>query len=940
MKARSYLVIVLLIVLLVLLVVLWPSGKDQRATITFGEIEQLNGQARTPTVESEGISTPAISPASGTEIPTPVEIVSATPAGQDTIPESDPTLKSLQVSIMDALGDPIPAGQLHVAGKEYRFTDGRISVPVPGEGEQELVAEAEGYQTAKVDVDTADYEEITIQMEYLSSFEFTLYMTKEDRIPAVGADVYLWLGPKPKRPVPGTASLWVYDRWERESTHRVKLSPSENGFDVAEVEQKPYDRSLLRMPSKFYDFGDGQSGPGSRKTRGDSVRTPPDRHGLGGPLMDDSVVGLAGCMCRPGERTIFNPDLWDYQDVKRFLKIIRNPNSPRLRVWDTITMWDAAGIMAEKHWCRDFIDFDQDGKRLFAMVATAGVPTKRELILTTKTDSQGTCRFENLPPGMYYVQAQMNGKRSTILPLSPTRGGAEDFLHNGGWIDVQVRSLGVDPRQSATLGAIPGADVLLQPLQDGESKGFLSGKTDRFGRITFKSLLWGEYHVTVTPPEEFGLSPQTRDVVIDDTKYCLNFLFDTGFSVSGQVVRRDTGEPVKGYEVELVRITNPGSGILDVQKSDDQGRFVFQNVQCGRYNVTAGPVESNKDTGLSPYGLAQTASTEEGGFKSLEYIDVIDKDVGDLIFHVLPSVNTRFIGQVTTPDRLPVEGARISGYLIEHYSEDPNPVTGPDGGFDLTFPLAGSDEWVTTFTAALVEISPAHWREEPKAVDGQMYVEESVRVYAQGSVQVRFKPGDTMSNISIVVQGDLSRKVIAGTIQTEDGGTSSSLSVYVSANGFNFPGEVSDDGTYRVQGVPSGSVLLVCDTGSRIEKTERFGFRSVKDYCNEYVTVNVPDKEETVSVNIVLHKAGHLAGVVLDKNGSPADGLAAKTETAKGVPIEDMTDLNGLFWLGPLQENQTYTVEVTGRRDSKPLARFEGLKPTIENIIIGMKGEN
>ncbi|HPO09804.1 MAG TPA: hypothetical protein PLZ55_14105 [bacterium] len=45
--------------------------------------------------------------------------------------------------------------------------------------------------------------------------------------------------------------------------------------------------------------------------------------------------------------------------------------------------------------------------------------------------------------------------------------------------------------------------------------------------------------------------------------------------------------------------------------------------------------------------------------------------------------------------------------------------------------------------------------------------------------------------------------------------------------------------------------------------------------------------EEPVSANIVQHKAGHLAGIVPDKSGGPADGLAEKTENAKGVQIED-----------------------------------------------------
>src|SRR5687767_6320149 len=57
-------------------------------------------------------------------------------------------------------------------------------------------------------------------------------------------------------------------------------------------------------------------------------------------------------------------------------------------------------------------------------------------------------------------------------------------------------------------------------------------------------------------------------------------------SIDGIVVRSDTGEPVAGAIVMLADAT--GRSIKSESRADISGRFVFADVEPGRYQLTAG----------------------------------------------------------------------------------------------------------------------------------------------------------------------------------------------------------------------------------------------------------------------------------------------------------------------------------------------------------------
>ncbi|HPA48113.1 MAG TPA: hypothetical protein PK395_20280 [bacterium] len=900
MKARSYLVIVLLIVLLVLLVVLWPGGKDQRATITFGEIEQLNGQARTPPIAPEGISTPAISPASGTGIPTPVEIVSATPAGQDTIPESDPTLKSLQVSIMDALGDPIPAGQLRVAGKEYRFTEGRILVRVPGEGEQELVAEAEGYQTATKRIDVSNTDETTIVLEYLSSIEVTVYASEDKRDPAVGAEVFLWVGARPQRPVPPTATVKVEPGSVGGNLYDADLKIEKDVVTVADAETKKWEREL-----------------------------PPDPDGRLKLSANDIIIGLGGCMYRSGDRAQFQ-----HRHKEPILKAIAEPNSPRLRVWDTIAMCALAASDAGNSSKSEIMEFEGRFGRAHTYLRLPRPSVERKLVSMGTTDSQGRCRFDALEPGMYYVQARKGDERTLIVTVPPVRGGAEHHLCGGSKVTVEARATGVDLHYW-DLSGIQKADVLLQAQPGTDNPGQYMGRTDDYGRVSFQSIPWGTYNLTVAPPPDYRTSPQQRTATIEDAGHYFLFFFDLGVTISGKVLRQDTQEPVEGFELILTTSTPRHQTVYyDAQRSDKEGHIVFRNVLPGWYTITCMDDNSNIEIGYAGGFLSAFVPSPQGGeLKEMGEFEVGDEGIHGFVYYVAPSLQTRFSGRVTREDGSPASGVSVFIKGLMGYCTTESPTTDSDGQFDFILMLGG--DWgdsIGKIQAQEADISP------PYLDSNGMLVQNPGILHAEGFCKVPMHPGETVTGITIVLKQQ-PHKSIVGTIQTEDGEPPGEVNIYAEQGSFRMPGKMSEDGTYRIEGVTPGKAWLSFEPKSYQISSERFGFRYISDYCRESVQIEITQEQDTVTVDVVLHKSGHLAGIVVDENKNPAEGVMVRT-VHLGFPQVVRTDVTGLFWIGFLRQDQEYTLEVLKNEDSEPLARFEGLKPTIENIIIGMKGEN
>ncbi|MFH1742182.1 MAG: hypothetical protein ABIH23_24525, partial [bacterium] len=486
---------------LVLLLVFWPGRKERRAAI-----EEITSGSATPAIVPDSTAAPTILPApSSSPRPahTPAQIVSVTPAEQDAFPASNPTQKSLQVSIVDALGDPIVSGQLRVGGQEYQFTGGQISVSVPGEGQQNLVVEAEGYESATKNINLAECDAVSFVLEYLCSFEIVVHDRPGSTNPAPGAEVLLWEGVSVQRPIPHSAVLAQSDLLQPSTC--VHLQLTDNIIEVQNVEKKDY---LLLISDNM-----------KPKTAKELPRL----------SAGDRILGLGGCMVR-ADQTARYPHT-------ELLFPLENPLSPRLRVWDTIVAHSKFDSLVGSG---AFLEIEKEGSRYYRPIGRIQPSARGKIATKGTTDSAGRCRFEDLPPAVYFVQARKGEERSEFLTVHPALGGGVVSLQSSRTtVQIFVR----DARDvDGQLSPIEDAEVALRPSEETHEKGVFLGKTNMSGYVNLRNVPWGTYDLTVTPPPVFACEPKTMKIVVEEPSPCFKVFFsgEGRYSVSGRVLRADT----------------------------------------------------------------------------------------------------------------------------------------------------------------------------------------------------------------------------------------------------------------------------------------------------------------------------------------------------------------------------------------------------------------
>ena len=201
MKLACWLLIIFIVILVFILTLFFGPEKN----ISKGPFPP-GPNIRISTTPFQAMASPVIAPATPTVHPEPsakatlvasvtMEDVTITPTS------STPGASLLRVNISDALGDPIKKGSIIIQGKERIFYGGLLLCNDIPNGVCELAASADGYRSATETVDVSKTNEVTITLEYTSTHEVTVYTDEKQHNPCAGADVYLWKGPVPPRPV-------------------------------------------------------------------------------------------------------------------------------------------------------------------------------------------------------------------------------------------------------------------------------------------------------------------------------------------------------------------------------------------------------------------------------------------------------------------------------------------------------------------------------------------------------------------------------------------------------------------------------------------------------------------------------------------------------------------------------------------------------------------
>ena len=815
-----------------------------------------------------------------------------------------PDERHLSVDIVDALGDPISEGEIQInQGPVTSFKDGKTRLTYRRNEPCELAARADGYRCATQTVEGLQ-DHTKIVMEYYSCFSVRVLdsMGRND-IPVQDAEVVLWKGKNVIRPVQTSINMdFGYN-----DARPALLLRDNDGISVRRITRWEMD-----MATPPYPNSNGSS----------TINT--------GSL----IAGMGGCTWRKNDRmTIFNQSDRDLEG-KRYAKYLPlpKPNSSRLRIWDALAMCSGSMNVGQFRGKRDFLEFENSFGRVNTSIPLPGIPPGAAIVATKKTDANGMCQFDQLEPGFYYAQASLGEKKTFISPLHPTRAGAELFLQESSSLSIKIMHRG----SPFWPNGISEAAIVLKKLgSDGIAQGRFMAKSNRRGEATIRSLPFGSYQLTAEPPSQYNLPPKTQEIVISDLSQEILIVYDAGVTLRGTVMDCASNTPVSGFLLELQE--NQGNEIYDRDISDDQGFFSFSNVTPGNYSISYVADGINRHTGFAgDAGSTTVPSLEAGavnGLASAPSFSVKQEEISGIVYYVTRTVTTVIAGKVTSPEGTPIKNAFVFSYF-DTMKTAGSDRTDTEGRFTFEYkmPKLQNSFYSPKLFAEIREQKPPYWKKSGK---GYLLASNDKTVLSQGSVTLpAITGGETITDIHIIMES-LPVRTITGKIHAPADVDFRSLKIDASQHESFIPGEIYADGTYKIDKVNPGTASIMCESPLIHLDAGDFGTVIDREYATEIVVVSVPKDEDILTKDIFLQRSGYLAGVVLDTKGAPAFGVRVRIlNHPSGMPTDVMTQLNGTFWHGLLQADEAYTIEVYLPESEKPIAHFDGLTPSRQDITI------
>jgi hypothetical protein len=325
------------------------------------------------------------------------------------------------------------------------------------------------------------------------------------------------------------------------------------------------------------------------------------------------------------------------------------------------------------------------------------------------TDEKGDFQLEGLGSGVRTVGVDAEGEPIHLaLNVSlPREEVLEILLQGDAWIEGKVS----DPEK----GPIAGAQVYLVDFRDrAPTIGFAT--TDAAGRYVVRGLSSGPVQLFMVQAEGYGTYPEdfmsvlrggSSDVVLQPGRNEKDVALGKGGIVKGQILDRETKEPVEGVRVSLASFASFFGGAR-TGTTNAEGRFEIGSVPLGGAILVLAK-DGWAQPGLNPTSLASMAGAVMAGSRpdpGKGYSVSIEKP-GDVVERTLEiSRGSVISGTVLDPAGAAVPGAKVTvefastpGGMMRQVSSfvplgDPR-LAAEDGTFSLTSPAANQKIVVT-----------------------------------------------------------------------------------------------------------------------------------------------------------------------------------------------------------------------------------------------------
>ncbi len=835
-------------------------------------------------------------------------------------PVLDPNL--LSIHVVDALGDSIQNARVEVAGKIHDSTNGLFSIPGLDEGAQTVTASAEGYASVQKKVQLPSHEVVEIPLEYTCSFEITVLNSPEGGVPVTGAEVKIWEGPEVPRPVGDSLTVRrrniLWDAWD----DSIVLRREDGRIRVTDT------------------VGEGrfrfETHPGS----------PIPRKG-------DTITGLT----------------YD-----------RRPTQLRslLRLWDSLAVLCPSGEDSEQSL---WMELNCDGSDFTGSFYGAG-KARRMLVDSTVTDAEGKCAFRDLPARLYFASAQSSGMVSFIHRICPSFSATTIPLFPEDQNKLIIRAI----KKDATYYKEKGIGEAEVRIRASGRMVLISGITDRWGETILKPLPSGEYKVTITLPEAANAVPvqKTVEVCIEEpsTHLVVPFEVRDKYRVAGRVLRADTGKPVAGYHVQLsceihrmtkeemrkaeeemlrkLRRTFPKEyGGYAVTETNRNGEFEFYPVEYGEYLIENSLTVHTPERSFDGY---VPAPPQGQALDKDPHFWIENADVTGLEIYVLPGVMTHFSGQVLMADGEPAGSATV---VLNAGRDSVSASTYEDGNFEMNLFTVPNDDPVT----GVFEVEKKYNEGEAKTVlkNGQQLlgVVWGPKGEIRGTLAIEYRPGDTIENITIVLEPEETGPILTGVLKTEAGIVPELVQFFSlrasqdSLEWISNNARIQENGSYSVElkGFQPGAFMFELNCSQPEPKSgemNQLHLPPPANYLSQWIELALPENAEVLHHDFVLEEASYFYGKVVDQDYKPVakvrvrayDAAAPSYAAAHGVSGEigyratSDTDVNGMFLLDGIRRDLKYKLEVGELSGSgTPLAELDNLKPPSDNIVIQVKLE-